>query len=158
MSPRTVSLSPIGVIHTPYFSKYAAPRQPGSAPHGSEGKIVLYSGSNYEQALSDLDGFDYVWVLFWFDQNTTWKPKVLPPNAGRRKRGVFATRAPHRPNPIGLSLCKLLSIRGRTVTVANPDMLDGTPVLDLKPYLPHVEAHSRARSGWIAEAHEQTRP
>jgi hypothetical protein len=80
---------------------------------------------------------------------------VLPPVGDRKKRGVFATRSPHRPNPIGLSLCKLVSVKGRTVRIENPDMLDGTPILDIKPYLPHAESHPRAKSGWIGKQHEQ---
>jgi tRNA (adenine37-N6)-methyltransferase len=148
-------IRPIGVIHTPYTSKYAAPRQPGTAAVPATGVITLDPDANFEQALEDLAGFDLLWIVFWFHLNSGWRPKVLPPDGGRKKRGVFATRSPHRPNPIGLSLCRLLEIRGRVLTVENPDMLDGTPVLDIKPYLPHAEAHPGARSGWIAGVHEK---
>jgi tRNA-Thr(GGU) m(6)t(6)A37 methyltransferase TsaA len=150
-----LTLRPIGFISTPYNSKYAAPRQPALASRKSVGTIKLLPDRNFEQALEDLQGFDYIWILFWFHQNTGWKPKVLPPHGGRKKRGVFSTRAPHRPNPIGLSLCRLIDIKGRAIRVESPDMLDGTPVLDIKPYLPHFESKPHARSGWISESHEQ---
>jgi tRNA-Thr(GGU) m(6)t(6)A37 methyltransferase TsaA len=111
---------------------------------------------NFEQALDDLGGFEYIWVLFWFHANKNWKPKVLPPHGERKKRGLFATRSPHRPNPIGLSLCRLIEVSGRTLRIENPDMLDGTPILDIKPYLPHAESHPDAKGGWITESNEQS--
>jgi tRNA-Thr(GGU) m(6)t(6)A37 methyltransferase TsaA len=118
--------------------------------------ITLFPRRNFEQALEDLEGFERIWVVTWFDRATSWKPKILPPRC-RRKRGLFATRSPHRPNPIGLSLCTLIEIKGRTVRVENPDLLDGTPVLDLKPYLPGVEAFPHARAGWV-EALDKEQP
>lgn len=146
--------TPIGSIRTPYQSKYDAPRQPGTAAGAATGEITLEPGKNYEQALSDLEGFDYVWVIYWFDRNRGWKPKVLPPDASRTKRGVFATRSPHRPNAIGLSLCRLIGVKGRKITIERPDMLDGTPILDIKPYLPHAESQPEARRGWMQERTE----
>jgi len=107
---------------------------------------------NFEQALEDLVGFEKIWLIYWFHRNTTWKPKVLPPRStGFKKRGVFATRSPHRPNPIGLSLVTLVSIEGRFLKVADTDLLDGTPILDIKPYLPYAEAFPNARAGWLDE-------
>ncbi|MCX6134869.1 MAG: tRNA (N6-threonylcarbamoyladenosine(37)-N6)-methyltransferase TrmO [Ignavibacteriales bacterium] len=158
MHQPTLQTKPIGVIRTPFKTKYGAPRQPATAKENTVGIITLNEGCNFEQALEDLSGFDYIWVLFWFHKNKNWKPKVLPPHGGRTKRGLFATRTPHRPNPIGLSLCRLLSIKGRTVRIENPDMLDGTPVLDIKPYLPHAESQPAARAGWIQESNEQSAP
>jgi tRNA-Thr(GGU) m(6)t(6)A37 methyltransferase TsaA len=158
MTEHPLTLQPIGSIRTPYSSKYSAPRQPGSAAESATGIITLNERCNFEQALADLDGFEYIWVIFWFHENTTWKPKVLPPNGGGAKRGVFATRSPHRPNPIGLSLCKLIDVKGRTVRVENPDMLDGTPILDLKPYIPHAESRPKAKAGWIDLLNEQSPP
>lgn len=150
-----LNIEPIGIISTPFTSKYSAPRQPATAPRKSIGTIKLFPGRNFEQALRDLQGFDYIWVIFWFHKNSNWKPMVLPPHGGRTKRGVFSTRAPHRPNPIGLSLCKLIDIKGRTMRIESPDMLDGTPVLDIKPYLPDFESKPGAWSGWISESHKQ---
>jgi len=152
------NIHPIGVVRTPFKSKYAAPRQPASASEKTIGVITLNERCNFEQALDDLQGFDYIWVIFWFHKNKNWKPKVLPPHGGRTKRGLFSTRSPHRPNPIGLSLCKLIDIKGRTIRIKNPDMLDGTPVLDIKPYLPHAESHPKARAGWIDESNELSAP
>ena len=151
-------VQPIGVVHTPFKSKYAAPRQPASASERTVGVITLNEGCNFEQALDDLQGFDYIWVIFWFHRNKNWKPKVLPPHGGKTKRGLFSTRSPHRPNPIGLSLCKLIDINGRTIRIENPDMLDGTPVLDIKPYIPHAESRPRARAGWIDKSNELSTP
>ncbi len=107
---------------------------------------------NFEQALQDLAGFEKIWLIYWFHRNTTWKPKVLPPRSFKNeKRGVFATRSPHRPNPIGLSLVTLVSIEGRVLKVADTDLLDGTPILDIKPYLSYAEAFPNAKMGWLDE-------
>ncbi len=140
-------LHPIGIIRTRYTRKSETPRQPGLSGESVRGRILLSPGKNFEQALKDLDGFERIWVLSWFDRNENWKPLVLPPGS-REKHGVFATRSPHRPNPIGLSLCRLIGIKGRTLSIENPDLLDGTPVLDIKPYLPYVEAFPLSQSGW----------
>lgn len=145
----TLTLVPIGVISTAYDERYQAPRQPRVERRSAEGVITLVSGMNFEQALEDLEGFDFIWLIFWFNRNTTWKPKVLPPSGSAGKRGVFATRSPHRPNPIGLSLVRLLEVKGRTIRVGDCDLLDGTPILDIKPYLPHIEAYPDAAAGWV---------
>jgi tRNA (adenine37-N6)-methyltransferase len=151
-STKTLELQPIGYISTPFKSKADAPHQPEG---GTEGIITLLEGQNFEQALEDLAGMEKIWLLYWFDRNPNWKPKVLVPRGPRQKRGVFATRSPHRPNPIGLSLVDLVEVRGLTLRVRNVDLLDGTPILDIKPYLPHVESHPDASSGWIEEAIKQ---
>jgi hypothetical protein len=90
-----------------------------------------------------------VWVIFWFHQAKGWRPKVLPPRS-TRKRGVLATRSPHRPNPLGLSVVKLERVEGTTLHVRGVDMLDGTPVLDVKPYVPYADV-VQASSGWLGE-------
>ncbi len=145
-----LTIEPIGIIRTAYVRKSDAPRQPGLSGRAVRGKIVLFPGKNFEQALKDIDGFERIWIVSWFDRNETWKPLVLPPGS-RTKRGVFATRAPHRPNPIGISLCRLISVKGRTLIVESPDLLDRTPVLDLKPYIPSIDAVTDSRSGWVGE-------
>lgn len=149
-------LQPIGIIRTPYREKQHAPRQPGVDKETTVGIIELYPDRNFDQALEYLEGFERIWIISWFHQNSGWKPKVLPPRSGRTKRGVFATRSPHRPNPIGLSLCRLLEVNGRTIRVENPDLLDGTPILDLKPYIPYAEAFPDASIGWLAEAEQSS--
>lgn len=112
---------------------------------------MLSEGHNFEQALEDLAGFEKIWLIYWFDQNKNWKPKVLVPRGPAVKRGVFATRSPHRPNPIGLSLVDLVEIKGRNLLVTNVDLLDNTPILDIKPYLPYTDAYPHAKAGWVDE-------
>ena len=141
-------LEPIGYIRTPFTEKADAPHQPDTIA-ATEGLIELLEGRNFEQALDDLEGIEKIWLIYWFDRNPNWKPKVQVPRGPRVKRGVFATRSPHRPNPIGLSLVDLISIDGLKLRVANVDLLDGTPILDIKPYLPAVEAYPGAKAGWI---------
>ncbi len=149
----TLFIEPIGLIRTPYIDKYQAPRQPTAGKESIEGIITLFPYKNYEQALDDLNGFDKIWIISWFDRNTDWKPKVLPPRSGRTKRGVFSTRSPHRPNPIGISVCTLLGITGLKIRVENPDLLDRTPILDIKPYIPYADSFPDARAGWIEHIH-----
>lgn len=152
MNLPSLTMKPIGVIRTPYTNRGHAPRQPGAAPRSAEGIITLTPGHNFEAALADLLGFERVWLLFWFDRNEGWKPKVLPPRSrSRTKRGVFSTRSPHRPNPIGLSVVKLLSIDGRTLRVGDVDLLDNTPIFDIKPYVPYADAFPDAKAGWVDE-------
>jgi tRNA (adenine37-N6)-methyltransferase len=144
-----LTLHPIGVVRSPFSDRAQAPRQPEA--HAAQATIVLKPKCNFEQALADLAGFEYIWVVSWFHLNKSWKPKILPPRGPRTKRGVFATRSPHRPNPIGLSVARLLSIRGLTLHIAETDLLDGTPVLDIKPYLAYADAFPQARAGWLDE-------
>lgn len=144
-----LSLTPIGVVRSPFRDRWRAPRQPGVDGPSAEGRIVLARGRGFEQALGDLAGVERVWVITWFHRSEGWKPMVLPPRGPRVKRGVFATRAPHRPNPIGLSLLPLRAVRGLTLHVGELDLLDGTPVLDIKPYLPYAESFPDAAMGWI---------
>jgi tRNA-Thr(GGU) m(6)t(6)A37 methyltransferase TsaA len=151
----SLSVRPIGFVRAEALTRIEAPRQPGAAA-GIKGRIELLPGHNFEHALQDLEGWDYIWVVFWFHQNTTWRPKVLPPRSTSGRKGVFATRAPYRPNPIGLSALKLESVDGLTLHVAGVDMLDGTPVLDIKPYVPYTDAYPAARSGWLEDTVPQS--
>jgi tRNA-Thr(GGU) m(6)t(6)A37 methyltransferase TsaA len=142
---------PIGFVVSPFGARAEAPRQ-GSLAGGASGRIELSEGRGFEDALSGLDEWEYLWVLFVFHRNVEegrgWKPKVLPPRA-TAKQGVFATRSPHRPNPIGLSAVRLERVEGLVLHVRELDLLDGTPVLDLKPYVPYADARPTARSGWL---------
>ncbi len=150
--PEHLTIEPIGILRSPYTDKYDAPRQPAVDGKRNESVITLYPHRNYEQALEDLAGFERVWIVSWFHRNAQWKPKVLPPRSGRTKRGVFATRSPHRPNPIGLSVCELVKIKGLRVYVRDVDLLDETPILDIKPYIPYADSFPDSRIGWLAEA------
>jgi tRNA-Thr(GGU) m(6)t(6)A37 methyltransferase TsaA len=147
-APEELVLRPIGFVHSPFVERASAPRQP-YASGGAEGTIELLPDPRFEHALSDLDAWDHIWVIFWFHLNEGWRPKVLPPRS-RKRRGVFSTRAPHRPNPLGLSVLRLDAVEGLTLRVRDLDLLDGTPVLDIKPYVPFADAIPDANSGWFA--------
>ena len=142
------SFEPIGVVRSPFREKREAPRQ--GTVLGAEGTIELFSSDGMLHALSDLAGFERIFVLFHFHEAEHFRPKVLPPRSSVR-RGVLATRSPHRPNPIGLTVVRLLGVRGLVLDVADLDILDGTPVLDLKPYIPYADAFPQSRAGWLDE-------
>ena len=141
--------TPIGVLRTPFADRVSTPRQPYAA-RGVPGRIELFSGHNYETALSDVETWSHLWVIFCFHLNAGWRAKVLPPRSGKKRRGVFATRAPHRPNPIGMSAVRLVAVRGLTLEILDVDMIDGSPVLDIKPYVPFIDAIPEANTGWLA--------
>ena len=146
-----MNFTPIGTYHSEAKAPYEAARQPLERIQ-TQGEIVLESGQQFEQALEDLEGFERIWVIYVFHHNNHWKPKVLPPRGSDHKVGVFASRAPYRPNPIGISCVKLVKIVGLKITIEGTDLLDGTPVLDIKPYLPYADAFPESRTGWVAEA------
>jgi len=143
-----VTFTPIGVARTPFLDRVSAPRQAAAAP-GVKGTIELESGRDFEHALEDLEGWDRLWVVFCFHLNEGWRPKVLPPRSEGKRRGVFSTRSPYRPNPIGLSVVRLTGVRGLILDVEDLDLVDGSPVLDLKPYVPYADAFPEARTGWL---------
>ncbi|MDF2693816.1 MAG: hypothetical protein K0S65_2199 [Labilithrix sp.] len=136
---------PIGYVRSPFREKVEAPRQ-GTAG-GAEGTVELLPA--YADGLADLEGFDRIWLVFWFDRAEGWRPKVLPPRS-EEKRGAFATRSPHRPNPIGLTAVRLERVEGVVLHVKDLDLVDGTPILDIKPYIPYADAFPEASSGWLA--------
>ena len=145
---------PIGVFRGTAARKYDAPRQ-GAFDGGREGIVELVPGENFETALRGLDGFERAWLLFVFNRNAgAWRPTTRPPVdiPGLRRVGLLASRAPYRPNPIGLSCVRIVRIEGRHLHVAEADLLDGTPVLDIKPYLPAADAFPDAGAGWAAGA------
>jgi len=154
--PRELVVKPIGTVRSPFVERADAPRQAVSAKD-VHGTIELYPGRDFEHALEDLDQFSHLWVIFWFHLNEGWRPKVLPPRSAER-RGLFATRAPYRPNPIGISVVKLERIEGLVLHVSGLDMLDGTPVLDLKPYVPYADALADAGGGWLDTALDPVEP
>lgn len=141
-------LRPIGYIRTSSRYRYEAPRQPAFS--GTEALIEFIPGNSYEVAARDLTGFERIWVLFCFHLNTDhWNPLVRPPvSPDGGKYGVFATRSPHRPNPIGMSCVEFISVEKKGIRIRNSDMLDGTPVFDIKPYIPEVDAFPGSGAGW----------
>ena len=149
----TLTLVPIGVVHSGHATKVEAARQPAAAGD-SPGVIELYPGRNFEHALEDIAAWERLWVIFWFHHNSHWRPKVLPPRSADGRKGVFATRAPHRPNPLGLSVLRLERVAGLKLYVRDVDMLDGTPVLDIKPYVPYADAFPESRHGWLQVPHD----
>lgn len=149
MNDQTLTLHPIGRIRTSFENKVDAPRQP-AASTGARGVIELFAGRNLEHALEDLAGWERIWVIFWFDRNAGWRPKVLPPRSTDGRKGVLSTRSPHRPNPLGLSVLRLDRVEGLHLHVLDVDLLDGTPILDIKPYVPYTDAFPESASGWLA--------
>ena len=145
-------MNPIGTFFGDAIYKYDAPRQ-GRLFAGHPGRIELKSGMNFETALRDLDGFERIWVIFQFHENEGWRPTTRPPvpPKGKDRVGTFASRSPYRPNPIGLSCVRLLKIEGLTLFVDEADLLNGTPVLDIKPYIPMADAFPDAKAGWVEE-------
>ena len=150
-----ITYTPIGFISSPYNEPYSAPRQPNADDRVHEAQIILTPHKNYEQGLDDLEGFDRIWIIAHFDRVNSWKPKILTPR-DRVKRGVFATRSPHRPNPISVSAVELISIKGLTLTIRGIDLLDGTPILDIKPYVPYADAFPDCKAGWTDTLNESS--
>jgi len=155
MSSETLySYRPIGILRSPYVRRIDAPHQ-GTVIEGTEtgdyaqATLVLEAWLD-EKVLQDLDGFDRLWLIYDFHRSDGWTSCVKPPRGGG-KRGILATRSPHRPNSIGLSAVELIKIEGRTLHLRGVDLLDGTPVLDIKPYVPYADAFPDARAGWIDE-------
>jgi len=140
-----LTLDPIGEVHSPWQWRDQAPRQ-GTVGEPMDATIVLKPG--FQNTLKDLIGFEYCWVLFWFHFSHGWKPQIMPPR-DRVKHGIFATRAPDRPNPIGLSAVRIVDIKACRVTIRAHDLLNGTPVLDLKPYIPAYDSFPTAKAGWV---------
>jgi len=145
-------LHPIGVVRSPWLDKRDAPRQPAEA-RGVPGQIELHARAELQDALSDLECWSHIWVLFWFHRNDSFRAKVQAPRSSK-KRGVFATRSPYRPNPLGMSVLRLERVVGRVLHVRDLDLLDGTPVLDIKPYVAYTDAIVDANAGWLEERPE----
>lgn len=146
MNKLSYNFNAIGVLRGGGIFPQQAPRQGVYARN--EGFVELFPRCNYEQALEDLAGFERIWLLFVFDRNSNWKPKVHPPYGIDRKVGVFASRSPYRPNPIGLTAAELVRIDGLKLYIRNFDLLDGTPILDIKPYIPEADAFPGSKAGW----------
>jgi len=139
-----LELKPIGVIHSPYKTKEGMPIQP---PFSKEtGEVEVFN--EYEAGLKDLEGFSHIIILYWFHKSGDYKLHVKP-YLDDKLRGLFATRAPWRPNPIGLSIVKLMEIRGNILKVEGIDVLDETPLLDIKPYVPEFDHGENVRIGWL---------
>lgn len=158
------SFDQIGVIHSPWKEKFAVPRQPSLIQDGG-GELHLQAPYNQPEAVRGLEAFSHLWLLFVFHQTMEggWRPTVRPPRLGGNARmGVFATRSTFRPNPIGMSLVELKGVRCEQQQVilelGSLDLVDGTPIVDIKPYLPFAEALPEARAGFAQQAPDADMP
>lgn len=144
----TIRLEPIGVIRSPFTEAAGTPIQPATAG-AAQGRVEVLP--RYTEGLRDLDGFDRIWLVFFFDRAGPWQP-VVQPYRDTTPRGLFATRAPSRPCPIGMSVVRLVGVRGSTLKVEGIDVLDETPLLDIKPYVPEFDAFPDSCAGWFDAA------
>jgi tRNA-Thr(GGU) m(6)t(6)A37 methyltransferase TsaA len=148
-----IHLKPIGVIRTRFHQPKDTPIQPSMAG-GARSTVEVFEP--YRQGLKDLEGFDRIWLIYWFHRAS--EPKLLvTPFLDNQQRGLFATRAPTRPNPIGISSVRLLRVEGKILTVADVDILDGTPLLDIKPYVPQFDCYAVKKCGWVDRAPVQSK-
>jgi tRNA (adenine37-N6)-methyltransferase len=147
-----MKLTTIGIIRSPHQRAEGTPVQAALAA-GAQGTVEVFP--EYAAGLRDLDGFERIWLVYWFDRA---KPAqmVVTPYLDTTPRGLFATRAPSRPNPIGLSAVRLLAINGCVLQVDGLDILDNTPLLDLKPYVPAFDVFPTKRIGWCADIQSNT--
>jgi len=144
----SVTYEPIGVIHSPFAGIENMPIQPGGA-QGIRGTVEVFA--EFAEGLQDVEGFSHLILLYHFHRVTQARLIVVP-FLDKEAHGVFATRAPTRPNPIGISVVKLLRIEGRVLEIESVDVLDGTPLLDIKPYVPEFDHVEVERTGWLAAA------
>jgi tRNA-Thr(GGU) m(6)t(6)A37 methyltransferase TsaA len=149
----TISYQPIGTIHSPFKGIEKVPIQPAAAS-GIRGTVEVFA--EFVAGLQDLNGFSHIILLYHFHRITQARLTVVP-FLDDRPRGVFATRAPSRPNPIGLSIVRLLGIEGNVLHVENVDIVDGTPLLDIKPYVPAFDHNEVERTGWLETAGQRVR-
>jgi tRNA (adenine37-N6)-methyltransferase len=147
-------LEPIGIIHTPYRDKEEAPIQGAFRPDG-RGWVEIFP--QYEQGLKDVETFSHVFLIYAFDRSGEVR-LVRPTFLDDKPHGVFASRHPSRPNGIGLTVVRLLEVRGARLEVAGIDVLDQTPLLDIKPYVPRFDCYPGASEGWIAGKEERPKP
>ena len=148
-----ISFEPIGIIHSPFQTLENMPIQPTSQA-SRPGVVEIYPA--YVAGLKDLEGFSHVYLIYHLHKASGYQALVRP-FLDRQQRGLFATRAPRRPNPIGLSLVELDRIEGNRLHIARLDVLDQTPLLDIKPYIPEFEPQQEIRIGWVAQARGQVR-
>jgi tRNA-Thr(GGU) m(6)t(6)A37 methyltransferase TsaA len=151
-----MEMKPVATIRTPFPTKFGIPRQSGILDM-LESRIVFEKEYRVKDALRGLEDFSHIWLIWVFSEavREEWSPTVRPPRLGGNTRmGVFATRSPFRPNPIGLSCVKLLRIEGNELVVSGADLMDGTPILDIKPYLPFADAKPDASGGFAEPLRE----
>lgn len=159
----TLTLTPIGLVYqlessvglAQKFSVRHQPTREAIEQGVVRAYIELNNDSKLVAGLRDLEGFSHIWLLWWFHLNETWRPLVLPPRGRKQKRGVFATRSPHRPNAIAQTATTLHGIAGRRIFIGDCDAISGTPVFDIRPYIAQYDAFPAATNGWIGEVEAQ---
>lgn len=151
--PSQLTIDPIGIIETPFRAAAGTPIQPSRAG-GARGKVRVHP--RYQEGLKDLAGFERIWLVYWFHLAPA-HTLLVTPFLDSVRRGIFATRAPARPSPIGLSAVQLLGIDGGVLDVAGVDIVDGTPLLDIKPYVPEFDSYAGSRAGWFDESNSRRR-
>jgi tRNA-Thr(GGU) m(6)t(6)A37 methyltransferase TsaA len=139
---------PIGIIYSPFVELSGMPIQPRAAK-GARGKVEVFP--EYEAALKDLEGFSHIYLIYHFHRNQDYQ-FVVTPYLDSKARGLFSTRAPKRPNPIGISVVNLISVEANIIEIENVDVLNGTPLLDIKPFIPDFNAQGEIRIGWVEQA------
>jgi tRNA-Thr(GGU) m(6)t(6)A37 methyltransferase TsaA len=144
-------LEPIGWVRSPYRRRFGTPQQASAFDSNALAVLELDPERIPAAALADLEGMDRIWVLSWLHQGGGWSEAVVPPRGPRVRRGLFSTRSPDRPNPVGLSAVELVRIDGCNLHVRGVDLLDGTPIIDVKPYVPYADAFPESKAGWIDE-------
>lgn len=142
---KPIRIQVIGTIRTPFLEASGTPIQ-AAYGQGIEGLVLVNEA--YAPALDDIDGFERLWLIYWMDRIGQFRPRVMP-YRDTKEHGLFATRSPSRPNPIGMSVVRLLRREGARLHVADIDILDGTQLLDIKPYIPAFDAHPGSRAGWF---------
>ena len=153
-------IKPVAYYKGPFGTKFGIPRQSALA-NAVKGRIVFTEPYRVQEALRGLEGFERLWLVWGFSGNKPakgeWQPTVRPPRlGGNTAMGVWATRSPFRPNPLGLSCVELLAVEGMELLVQGADLMDGTPIYDIKPYIPYADAWPQARSGFVSGAPEAT--
>jgi tRNA-Thr(GGU) m(6)t(6)A37 methyltransferase TsaA len=143
-----IEYTPIGIIHSPFIELEGMPIQPAGAK-GIKGTVEVFKA--FQRGLKDLDGFSHIILLYHLHRSRGFRLHVVP-FMDSELRGLFATRAPKRPNPIGLSVVRLDKIKGGVLHIRDVDILDGTPLLDIKPYVPKFDAPMKVRIGWLKKA------
>lgn len=140
-----IKFRPIGIIHSPFKEAKGVPIQP-SAAKGIEGKVEIFP--EYTEGLEDIGNFSHIFLIYHLHLSRKYSLRVKP-YMDDKERGVFATRAPSRPNPIGISVVELLEVDGNMLHIKNVDIVDGTPLLDIKPYVPEFDIHNVKKIGWL---------
>jgi tRNA-Thr(GGU) m(6)t(6)A37 methyltransferase TsaA len=143
----TIEYRPIGTIHSPFKTPKGSPIQPPAA-QDIEGRVEIFP--EFVEGLADLAGFSHIFLLYHFHLVKKFSLRVKP-FLDDTQRGLFATRAPSRPNPIGISVVELIKIEGRNLYIQNVDIIDGTPLLDIKPFVPAFDVHTVEKFGWIGQ-------